>query len=105
MDSRASEVVGSSGARHPRPLSARSFDCAIGDLFLLDLLQDALEVLWYFASFWRFVANSEFRARVLARWREMNRGRALIAIPIEVASSLLCGLVLPVCVIYYLVSC
>jgi hypothetical protein len=58
-------------------------------------LLDFLELVSYFFSFWLFLGSPGFRAQTLAHWRSMKRGWAILIVPIEIASSVFCGVVIP----------
>jgi len=58
-------------------------------------LGDVLEFLGYFFSFWLFIGSRSFRERTLRHWRTMKPAWAVLFIPVEIASSLFCGILIP----------
>jgi len=67
------------------------------------MASESIEVAGYFAFFWLFLFNRSFRQAHLAEWREGSRlERSLILF--EAAVSTLIGAVLPVLLLWALVT-
>ena len=66
-------------------------------------MDDLLEFLGYFFGFWLFLFNPKFRAEFIRKWRESGIiGRLFVVF--DAAVSLLCGLFLPLYLLWWLLQ-
>jgi len=61
---------------------------------------DGLELIGYFIFFWAFVFNKKFRAMHIQEWNASGYANRFFMI-LEACSSIFCGVVLPVMVLYW----
>ena len=62
---------------------------------------DELELIGYFIFFWAFISSKQFRESQIQEWRESGLLNRLFMI-LEAASSVFCGLVLPILILYWI---
>jgi hypothetical protein len=60
---------------------------------------DGLEVIGYFIFFWAFIFSPKFRQSQIQEWKESGVVGKIFII-IEACSSILCGVCLPVYILY-----
>ena len=62
---------------------------------------DEFELIGYFIFFWAFIFSKQFRESQNQGWRESGLLNRLFMI-LEAASSIFCGFVLPILILYWI---